>query len=350
VVKVQPARADALCAAPDASLRFLLLFGQDQGLVRERAKAAIRAVLGGADDPFRLAELTGKQVREDPAALNDEAAAMALTGGRRVVRLVDLSNDDAKWVEPFLADPPGDALVVAEAGDIGTAKSSKLVRAVEASSTGAAVACYRDEGAGLPRLIDQALSEAGLSASADAKAYLAANLGGDRLVSRSELDKLVAYMGEARRVELADAAAVVGDTAAISLQDAAYAVGAGDVRALDRALSRSFAEGVSPVAVLRAVARHFQQLHLMAAALERGRDAEGALRQMRPPVFWKLKDAFVVQARAWPPTWLGRALTRLLEAEAACKRTGLPDRAICAEALMQLASKAPTRRRQAARR
>jgi DNA polymerase-3 subunit delta len=351
-MKVQPAKADAVCANPDAALRVLLLYGPDQGLVRERAKAATRAVLGGPDDPFRLAELTGKQLRDDPALLHDEAAAMALTGGRRVVRVVDVGNDDAKWLEPFLADPPGEALVVVEAGDLGSAKASKLVRAAEASGAAAAVACYRDEGAGLPKLIDQVLGEAGLSASPDAKAYLAANLGGDRMVSRGELDKLVTYMGAGTphgqtRVELDDAAAVVGDTAALSLQTVAYAVGGGDPKAVDRALQRSFAEGVGPVGALRAVSRHFQQLHLVAAALAEGQDAKAALRRLRPPIFWKVEEAFLAQARAWPPSWLGRALARLLEAEAQCKRTGLPDEAICAACLLDLAAKSPARRRTA---
>ncbi len=349
-MKVQPARADALCANPDAALRVLLLYGPDQGLVRERARAATRAVLGAADDPFRLAELMPKQVRDDPALLTDEAAALALTGGRRVVRLRDLTNDDAKWLEPFLAALPGEALVVLEAGDLGSARSSKLVRLAEGHAAAAAVACYRDEGRDLPRLIDEVLGAAGLSAEPDASAYLAANLGGDRLVSRSELDKLVTYMGGDTRVGLAEAAAVVGDTAALSLQDVAYAVGRGDAAALERALARSFDEGTSPVGVLRAVSRHFQQLHLAAAGLAQGRDAEGVLRQMRPPVFWKVKEAFLAQARAWPPAWLGRALTRLLEAEAACKRSGLPERAVCAEALLQLARNAPTRRRAPGRR
>jgi DNA polymerase-3 subunit delta len=344
-MKVQPARADAFCAAPEAGLRVLLLYGPDQGLVRERAKAAATAILGAADDPFRLAELSGKQLRDDPALLADEAAAQALTGGRRVVRVRELANDDAKWLEPFLADLPGEALVVLEAGDLGSAKASKLVRLAEGHAAAAAVACYRDEGRDLPKLIEQVLGDAGLSVEPDAKAYLAQNLGGDRLVSRGELEKLVTYMGEEKRVGLAEAAATVGDTAALSLQDVAYAVGAGEVAALERALARSFDEGTSPVGVLRAVSRHFQQLHLMSAALAQGRDAESALRQMRPPIFWKVKDAFLAQARAWPPAWLGRALSRLLEAEAACKRTGLPDRAVCAEALMALARNAPGRRR-----
>lgn len=348
-MKVQPARAEALCANPDPALRVLLLYGPDQGLVRERARAATRAVLGAGDDPFRLAELIPKQVRDDPALLYDEAAALALTGGRRVVRMRDLTNDDAKWLEPFLAELPGEALVVLEAGDLGSARASKLVRLAEGHAAAAAVACYRDEGRDLPRLIDEVLGAAGLRAEPDARAYLAANLGGDRLVSRSELDKLVTYMGGDTRVGLAEAAAVVGDTAALSLQDVAYAVGRGDAAALERALARSFDEGTSPVGVLRAVSRHFQQLHLAAAELARGRDAEGVLRQMRPPVFWKLKEAFLAQARAWPPAWLGRALTRLLEAEAACKRSGLPDRAVCAEALLALARNAPARRRASGR-
>ena len=75
-------------------------------------------------------------------------------------------------------------------------------------------------------------------ASPEALAYLAANLGGDRQLTRRELEKLVLYKGDAGgRVELADALACVGDSADLTLDDLAYAVGAvGAFWFLDRTL------------------------------------------------------------------------------------------------------------------
>ncbi|MEX0760210.1 MAG: DNA polymerase III subunit delta, partial [Tistlia sp.] len=227
---IKPQQAEALVKAPPPTLRALLLYGPDAGLVRERAKGARTAVLGAADDPFRLTELTGGDLKEDPTRLFDEAAALSFTGGRRVVALRDLADSQVRLVQEFLAALPGEALVVVEAGDL--PKRAALVKAFEAAGPEAAViACYRDEARDVGRVVEESLRAAGLSASPDAAAYLAANLGGDRQLTRRELDKLVLYMGEGakRRVELEDARAMIGDSAALSLDDLALAVGSGDL-------------------------------------------------------------------------------------------------------------------------
>ncbi len=65
--------------------RFVLLHGDDAGLIRHRAQMLTDAVMDGPVDPFRLVWLN----RDEIARLPEEAAALALTGGRRVVRVRD---------------------------------------------------------------------------------------------------------------------------------------------------------------------------------------------------------------------------------------------------------------------
>jgi DNA polymerase-3 subunit delta len=175
-------------------------------------------------------------------------------------------------------------------------------------------------------------------------AYLTANLGGDRQLTRRELEKLALYMGDSgARVELEDARACVGDTAALSLDDLAYAVAGGDRAGLERALQRSFEEGSSPVAALRGVARHFQRLHFVSGTIAGGAAQSDAMRRLRPPVFWKLADRFKAQSSAWSVPRLAEGLERLMEAEAACKTTGAPAEIIAGRTLLQIATKAPRR-------
>ena len=62
--------------------------------------------------------------------------------------------------------------------------------------------------------------------------------------------------------------------------------------ALDRALGRVFQEGESPVSVMRALLRHLQRLHLLAARIAGGGSVDEALRAARPPIFFKQQDSF----------------------------------------------------------
>jgi DNA polymerase-3 subunit delta len=348
-MKIAPRNAEAFVRSPDPSLRAVLVYGPDAGLVRERVEALVKAVAEDPADPFRVSELGVREIMEDPARLGDEAAALSLSGGRRAVRLRQAGDDLAPQFKDFFATGRGEALVVVEAGDLPS--RSALRKIFEGAGAGAALACYRDDERSLPALIRETLGGFGLEATPDALAYLGANLGGDRQLSRRELEKLALYKGadnkgtEGARVELRDAQACVGDSAALSLEDLAFAVAGGEPAGAERALQRSLQEGGQPVRALGAVARHFQRLHLVRGLTGRGETLDGAVRGLRPPVFWKRAESFKAQATAWPPGALARALERLLEAEAACKQSGAVPDTICARTLLEIAVNAPLRRR-----
>jgi DNA polymerase-3 subunit delta len=362
-MKIAPRNAEAFARSPDPALRAILVYGPDAGLVRERVEALVEAVAEDPADPFRVSELGAREIVEDPARLGDEAAALSLSGGRRAVRLRQAGDDLAPHFKDFFATGRGEALVVVEAGDLPA--RSALRKIFEGAGAGAALACYRDDARSLPALIRETLGGFGLEATPDALAYLSANLGGDRQLSRRELEKLALYMdahdgggqvgggqdkgaqntgAAGARVELRDAEACVGDSAALSLEDLAFAVAGGEPAGAERALQRSLQEGGHPVGALGAVARHFQRLHLVRGRTARGETLEGSVKGLRPPVFWKRAESFKAQATAWPPAALARALERLLEAEAACKQSGAVPETICARTLLKIAVNAPRRR------
>jgi DNA polymerase-3 subunit delta len=355
-MKISPRDAAAFLKAPEPAVRAILVYGPDAGLVRERVEALVKGAAGDLADPFRVADFTAKELLEDPARLADEAAALSLTGGRRAVRLRQADDTLAPLFREFLAASakvsPGDALagdtlIVVEAGDLPA--RSALRKAFEGAKAGAALACYRDDARSLGTVIRETLREFGHEATPDALAYLSAYLGGDRQLSRRELEKLALYKGqESGPIELGDAQACVGDSAALSLDDLAFAVAGGAAAAAERALARSLQEGVQPVRVLRAVSRHFQRLHLVAGLVDGGLPLDDAVKRLRPPLFWKLAPAFRSQAAAWSLKSLARALGRLLEAESDCKRSGAPDATICARALLEIGVNAPSRRRRRA--
>ena len=345
VVKLPAARIEAFLRRPDPAIRAVLLFGPDIGLVRERADAVARSVTEDLRDPFRVADLPAATLAADPARLFDEAAQISLMGGRRLVRVRDAGDALSALFGRFLADAPGDALVVAEAGDL-PARGS-LRRAFDDAPRAVAIGCYPDNARDLAAVIGETLAAHRVSASRDAVEFLVAHLGGDRLLTRGELEKLALYVGDGGRVELDDAWLSIADSAALSFDDAVLAAAEGDAAALDRALARVFQEGESPVAVVRAMLRHLQRLHALAARIVGGDSADSAVRAARPPIFFKQQDSFKRQLRRWSEAALRRQLDALATAEARIKTTGMPGETICREALFALAQ--ARRRHQRAR-
>lgn len=343
-MKLAPARLAGFLERPDPAVRAVLLYGPDAGLVRERADQIARAIVADLHDPFRVAELTGAGVAADPARLADEMQALALTGGRRVLRLREATDAQGGLFERLLrAPPPGDTLAVVEAGDL--AARSSLRRAFEGATVAAAIACWADGPREIKELARAIMSAHEITASPEALDYLAANLGGDRGLTRAELEKLALFIGDGGRLGYEEATALVGDSATVTLEDVVYAAAEGEAAALERALARAFEEGEAPVAVLRALLRHFQRLHWTAARCAAGASAEEAMLRLRPPVFFKFKDRFRRQLTLWPPGRAAQALETLTEAERLSKRSGPPPEAVCRDALLRIARGAMARRR-----
>lgn len=342
-MKVQAGRADAFLARIDPALKVLLFFGPDTGLVRERADKVVAALAGSPPDPFGYAELTMGDLSVSPSRLSDEMRTVGFGSARRVVFLRDATDAVGATVSDVLSDTVSEGLLILTAGEL-TARSA-LRKAVEGSQLGAAIGCYGDSRAGLDAVIRSAFDEGGVSATPDALAHLQANLGGDRRMTRSELEKLALFVGKGGTVGLAEAQELVGDSAQRELSDIVLAAGDGAHYAMDRALQRAYREGASAIGILRAASGHFQRLLAARAAVDGGDSVDEAVGRLRPPVFWKEKDAFCAQVSRWGRRPLGIVLTRLIETERMCKRSGMPQEALCNRVLLEIAQAGARRRR-----
>ncbi|MCF8482957.1 MAG: DNA polymerase III subunit delta [Rhodospirillum sp.] len=342
-MKLSGSAIDGFLKAPKSDIKAVLVYGPDEGLVRERVDRLMRTVLDDLKDPFRVFELTGEDLKADPARLSDEAAALSLSGGRRVGRIRQITDQHANSLKAYIEHPKGDTLVVLQGGDLGP--RSSLRKLFEGANEAASLPCYGDEGRGLETVIRDMIAQAGFSANADVIDYLVTHLGGDRGVTRSELGKLITYCGNQGQVTLDDAMACVGDTAQIGMEVLTNAVAEGNTAEALRALDRLTQEGTNAVAILRGLSRHFTRLHLVSGLTAQGRSVDQAVTALKPPILFKMKSRFQDQAQGWALSRLGMALDLLLDAEKDAKSSGLPDAALLERVIIRLAKGAGRRRR-----
>jgi DNA polymerase III subunit delta len=318
--------------------RVVLLYGDDAGMITERAEGLVRAVAGSLDDPFLVVELT----RDDLGRLHDEAASLPLTGGRRVVRLRE-ATDSATSVVQLILRSQAPALVVLE-GSAMPARS-RMRALLDAAPDGVAIGCYPEEGRTLQATIRGRLQTAGVSIEADALGWLTTQLGGDQAATLAELDKLILYVGPNGRIDLGAATACVGDLAGLSLDDALFAATQGDIAMADRALELASAEGAAPVGILRSALIHLQRLYRARLLVDSGMAAAEATKAMRPPIFFRRTAAFTRALGLWSAPALTAAMAGLSRAERNCKRTGAPDTVVSHNAVLALARRAAAGRR-----
>lgn len=319
-----------------------VIYGPDQGLVRERAEALMGAFVENLRDPFRVIDLSENEYRSDPTRLRDEFAAFAMLGGRRIVRLRLASERTGSAIKAFIVDLdrgviPGDALVVIEAGDL--PPSSALRKAAEAAKRAVAIPCYMDDERSLSAYIRRTLLDNGLDISNDTAAAMAARLGNDRGVTRQELEKIVLFKSKSEGasgniISEDDIDAVIAEANVLNIEDLCYTAALGRIESVEPALDRCFMDGTTPPSVIRALSHHLDRIYAALAMRGAGVSAQEA----RPPrIHFKRRAAFEKQLSQWTRARCLTAMRSLHEDEIASKTTGSPAEAICRRAALRVA-------------
>jgi len=344
-VKASPRDINNHLKSLNAAIRAVLVFGKDDGLIRERRDLLARQIVGDTEDPFSLCSLSPEQVAEDPVRVADEMGAVSMMGGRRLVKIDNAGDKLADAVKNALQQESGDTLLLLTAGDL--SPRSRLRKFFEAEKGVLAIACYPDTEENLDTIITSFFRRHKITAGRDVISYLAQHLGNDRLVTRMELEKIAFFLGArdttgaeeespASTLSMEDAKLLIADASTLTLGDISAATTGSDTERLAALLDKATNEGIGAIEVLRTVQFRLQQLHLVRGLVDEGVPLKDALSKLRPPLFFRDRDVFVSQLRGWPSKRLTSALNYTVRAEAACKNTGAPDFTIASKACLDI--------------
>lgn len=325
-MKIAPRDLGRFLKAPASMAKAVLIYGPDSGLISERGKQIGLALVPDLSDPFNVVDMAEERIRTDPPVLSDELNAMSFTGGQRLVIVRDASDKISETVASCL-ESGFNAFLLLLAGEL-TPRSS-LRSLFEKHASGAALACYNDDASVLQDVITQTLGKAGIRYDHDVVTYLCQQLGNDRRVTLSELEKLITFAGDSLQLSLEDVMTLVSDNHDATMDECCIALANRNYAEADKALSRMLGEGIQAVTILRAVQRYFQRLHMLKGLCMQGMSAEQAIGQLRPPVFFKMQPILKRHVERWQLPQIIAALNWALQAEKMAKSGLLPQDSIC---------------------
>ncbi|HEY1605206.1 MAG TPA: DNA polymerase III subunit delta [Allosphingosinicella sp.] len=336
-MKANRGQAERALAAP-AGHAFFLLHGPDESGSRALARRLASAMGAEAE---RI-ELSGAELRTDPARLADEAASISLFGGARYILVQPAGDECLAAVEALLETPAATNPVVLIAGALKPA--SKLLKLALAHDSALAVASYPPEGQEADRLATDLGRGAGLIVRPEIARRLAEASGGNRDVLEQELRKLALYLDAAperpQPLEHEALDAVGADAGEADLSRLVESVGSGNVKMLQEELLRLESEGVEGIPVLRAVLRRMSLLARLRAQVESGSNVDAVMASQGKSLFWKDKVPVSQQLGRWRSDLIARSIGRLLEAERQMKAPGAAGAAAVDEELFAICRQA----------
>ncbi|HEX2216057.1 MAG TPA: DNA polymerase III subunit delta [Xanthobacteraceae bacterium] len=330
---LKSSEVESFVSRPHPARPVVLVCGSDAGMVSERIEALVRASIDDPRDGFAVTRIAGDELASDPAKILDEAQAIPMFGGRRVLWVRAGARSFVAAIEAVLKLSMQECRIIIEAGDL---KRNAPLRALcERAPNAAVIACYADTARDLERLIDEEMRAAGLSIAADARAALLSLIGGDRRASRNELRKLALFAQGRKSVELDDVLAVVSDASALALDEIVDAAFAGNAADLETRFAQASASGTAAGAIIGSAIRHVAQLHKMRLAIEAGGSADEMIRQYR--IHFRREAAITAALRQWTAPRLAQAMNALAQAALDIRRNPALGAAIGQRALTRIA-------------
>lgn len=321
---------------PDREIRFYLLNGPDGAQSRGLGARLVEAL-----NASRFLISTGS-IEADPASLADEAGAMNLFGGTRVIWIEPAGEDIAEGVQALLELPAAESPVVAIAGQL--RKTSLLLKLAESSRHALAFTSYVPEGVDADRMVIDLGRRYGLKVSPAVAARIGSACASDQALVGQELQKLALYVDASpnapKELEHEAVDAVGADSAeGVFLRLADMALG-GSVDALAGELSRLPSGGSEAIPVVRSLQRRLLMLAPARARVERGERIDAVMTSLGKALFWKDRSVVGAMLSKWSAADLAKVAARAGKLERELMFSGAPGRELLGEELLAIARRA----------
>jgi DNA polymerase-3 subunit delta len=324
---------------PRADIRFYLFHGADEAQSRALGQRLLESL--GATKSV----LPASSIKADPAILLDEASAMSLFGGKRVIWIEPATKDIEQGLASLLEASPTENPVVAIAGSL--TKASPLLKLAESSSAAVAYVSYVPEGEDAERMVIDVGRRFGLKIAPPLAARIAASAGNDQAIVSQEVQKLALYVDASpeapKDLDHSAIDAVGADNAEgdfLRLADLAFD---GRLLELSNELARMTGSGSEAIPVIRSLQRRLLMLAPARARIERGERSDAVLTSLGRSLFWKDKAKVERMLGKWTAEALATAAERLGQLERSLMFTPAPSREALGEELLAIARKARSR-------
>jgi DNA polymerase III subunit delta len=291
------AAAGKFLAAPPPAVLGFLIFGTDDMQIAGRAAALVQLLRARAGQASETVKLQEPDIAADPGRITMELTSGSLFSDVKILWLTGLPAKAHSVLAGTIERPFKSAYLVVQAPDL--KKSHKLVQAFESAPFLAAIPCYGEDRESLNATIKQHALAAGYEIDTEVAGLIAVRSDGSALLAISQIEKLMTFAGNTRRIVLEDANACLADhQTAGAWQIAEYALDGAARRAL-LAFQRFAAAEQNVSGVFAVLSLALIRLHALRTAADSGKPLAQAVKELRPPVFFKQQEALIAQAGRW---------------------------------------------------
>lgn len=316
------------------------------------ASAAAGKIAEMIPDPGERIELSGGDLKRDPARLGDEARSSSLFGDTRHIMVRATGDELAEPLRTLIEQVDADNVAPCPILIVATSATdkSRTAKLLEKRKDALVAMFYQPSLADVAATVRQMADRAGLRLDGDIAERIARGAGLDVRLAQSEVDKLSLYLDASTQSPKTADVEALGAIGAATEEDGfmplVNAVLSGETNKLSAELRRMREIGLNPVGLVLAMERRAAQLTGLAARLGPRGDVqsfiEGEKRARR--IFFRDERDLATQLRSWRGPKMERLTHRLIDLHRRMLQDSRSAEVLLAQELATIARQAAPRR------
>ena len=200
--------------------------------------------------------------------------------------------------------------LIIRAGELNT--KNKLRNIFDKNRSLVSIACYNDTVFECRNIIERKLLNEGLELSNDQIVFLSKSLFGNRFLVNCEMEKIILYLKQNKSISDKSLRKLINTDTSLELESLIYAVVSGNASQFESFLNKAKKNGLNEITILNALTKHFFKILYTKQHYNETKSYLKAVKLIFPPIFFKLENEFINQAKIWPTSKIENILGKLL--------------------------------------
>ena len=300
------------------SLKCILLHGPNTYLVNDTYNMLCKSLFD-ENDVFAPPEFNIKEISKDSDIFHNEAKSLSFGGGRKYLKINMDNSETSGPILDLLKDDLKETTLLIKAGNL--SPRSSIRKSIEKLEDALIIPFYEDDFVSLRNFIKEKSNERDFNFDNSAIHSIISMSGFERGQVSDALEKIMLYyeFSENKNINDEKIKEILFDTNQNQINELCRHICLGETRLSQQVSDRLFLQGVTPPQFISALILHFQKLHLAGLSITSGLSINDAMKQIKPPIFFKEVNAFKTQIQNWNIAKIERALEILIESDVLTK-------------------------------
>lgn len=321
----------------ETSLKCILLYGPNSYLINDLYNKLCDSLLD-KNDVFAPSEFNIKEISKNADAFYNEAESLAFGGGRKYLKIDMDNSESAGPVLDLLKDDIKETTLLIKGGVL--SPRSNIRKSLEKLENTLIVPFYEDDKVSLKKFIKEKADKRNFSFNEGAINSIISMSGFERSQINDAVERIMLYyeFDEDKKIDEEKVEKILFDTNQGQMNELCKSICLGEAEVSQKISEKLLLQGVTPPQFISALIIHFQKLHLVDLNIISGQSISEAMKQIKPPIFFKEVNAFKSQIKNWNISKVDRALEILIESDLLTKTKPGLGKSLIGNIIMRLAN------------